>query len=199
MSDRKGSPRFTSRPSPDDLPEVWKILRATAHGTPDCLILSDDTTGAYVHYWGGRTQPCLYDCCHICFKGQQARWRGYLPVITAKVKQLRLLEITPSVVPPIDRWIKERSTLRGLVISLERKGRKPNGELVATIREAAGFAPDLPNGPNVGLVLARIWRLTHDPLASESRADGQRSARPDAGAERMASPNGKPGGRSGQF
>ena len=171
MSDRISDHRFENRPRPEDLPEQWKILRASKKGTPRCVIVDEDVLGCYVHYWSGRTRPCKRENCEICEKGQQPRWRGYLSVITPAPSQPRLLEVTPSVIGDIDRWLKQEGSLRGSLIKLTRRGNVQNGELICEIGKQAGFDVSLPPCPDVPGILARIWRLTHSALPSEAATD----------------------------
>jgi len=175
MAKSKPDVNWTNKPRSEDLPQPWKILRCSKSGSPRCMILADDVLGCYVHYWGGRTRPCLRVGCEPCDKGQAPRWRGYLPVITATTHLTRLLEVTGNCYPEIERWLGEKGSLRGLVIELQRKGKVANGELLCTLREATGFASSLPSSPDVAPLLAKLWRLTHLALPTEFAADTERT------------------------
>lgn len=181
---------FCSRPASIDLPDQWKIMRCSKTGTPPCLILSEDTVGAYVHYYSGRTRLCLKRDCEPCHKGQAPRWRGYLAVIVHRTRATRLLELTPSVVPEIDRWCKQRGSLRGLIITLSRKGKVANGELECVLLEKPDTVGDLPACPDVSQHLVRIWRSTHAPRPSDIAVDG-RTAAQQSGLIPPASRNGR--------
>jgi len=163
--------RFQNRPNSDDLPEIWKILRCPKRGTPQLAIVGADVLGCYVHYWSGRTRPCNKVSCDICERGQQPRWRGYLPVLTPSPSTPKILEVTPSIIGDIDRWLNQEGTLRGSVIQLNRKGNVQNGELSVKIGKPAGFDVNLPDPPDVYGILCRIWRITHDPRPSEAATD----------------------------
>lgn len=171
MAAKNEKTRFQNRPNQDDLPQSWKILRATKKGTQRVMMLADDCVGCYVHYWHGRTRPCYRNDCEPCGMGQRPRWRGYIPVWTPAPSVGKLLEITPSVVADFDRWIQTEGTLRGASVKLSRKGNVPNGELQCDIAKPTGFAVNLPPCPNTMQLLARIWKLTHAPLPSEIAAD----------------------------
>lgn len=181
-NDSSGSP-FTHRPKPEDMPNQWKILRAEARGTPRVLCLSEDTIGAYVHYWKGRTSLCLKDCCEACDLGQAPRWRGYVACVVANVGTKRLLELTPPCVPVIERLLKERGTLRGVVLQIKRKGGKPNGELELVASEEPSRVGDLPSCPDVSQHLLRIWKATHAPLPSERASDASAATQRGFGEE----------------
>lgn len=172
MDPKPEETRFQNRPNAGDLPSAWKILRASKKGTQTLLMVSDDCTGCYVHYWSGRTRPCWKNDCYPCACGQAPRWRGYIAVLTQSPSVGRLLEITPSVINDLDRWIQQEGTLRGSLITLKRRGNVPNGELVCEVAKPTGFAATLPPEPNVVQLLSRIWRLTHSPLRSEVETDG---------------------------
>lgn len=181
---------FTDRPKACDLPEQWKILRAKKNGTPACLIVSNDCTGCYVHYWAGRTRPCKRENCTICDQGQMPRWRGYIAVLTPSPSRGRLLEITASVVGDVDRWIKENGTIRGATISLSRKGNVANGELACKIGRPAGFTVDLPTEPDIRGILGRVWKLTHAPTRAEYPLDQSAALYRSAASGLTAATNG---------
>jgi hypothetical protein len=193
MSSEFCEQRFQDRPNQEDLPSSWKVLRASKKGTPTVMILSDDVTGCYVHYWHGRTRPCFRNDCEPCAMGQQPRWRGYLAVWTPKPSTGRLLEITGSVIQEIDRWLKQEGTLRASTISLSRKGNVNNGELNCKLAKPSGFAVELPPGPNVMQLLARLWKLTHDPKPSELAIDAHAAVYGPTNFDRFANSNGSAG------
>lgn len=166
-----GGGDWSRRPRPADMPNQWRIFRAKKNGFPPCLVLCDDTTGAYVHYWAGRTRLCLKSCCQACENGQAPRWRGYVAVFCGQTRKFGLLELTPACVPTIERYLESYGTLRGAVFTLSRKGRKDNGEIELVAERKADIAGDLPRSPDVIGHLLRIWRITHEPTKYESHLD----------------------------
>lgn len=180
MSDRDtatATATFLNRPRKADLPNQWKIMRAKSNGLPACMVISPDITGAYVHYWGGRTRPCQGESCDYCAGGQVPRWRGYLAAANGKTRCLGLLEVTPSCIPPIEAFIEEYGDLRGSIITLSRKGNVRNGELLCVVKHQAGLASSCPPDVDVRVHLQRIWRVTHSPMASEVTGDAYDACR----------------------
>ena len=163
--------RWATRPNPEDLPDKWKIHRVSASGLQSALVLSTDTSGCYVHYWKGRTTPCLSDGCQPCESGQVPRWRGYMAVLIGPGRLTRILEVTACCIPAIDRYSTEWGTLRGSLISLTRKGRKANGELECIFGEKPVARAGLPIAPELVPYLKRIWRATHEPKSAELSLD----------------------------
>lgn len=182
---------WTDRPAASDLPDAWKILRTGKNGTVPLYCLSPDTTGAYVHYWSGRTRLCLKSACEPCEKLNVPRWRGYLAVIVSTNRATRLLEVTPSCVLAIERQLTERGTLRGSVIQVSRKGKAANGELDLSFLPSGAYAGDLPADPDVRSHLCRIWRTTHVPLPSEIALDGRTECQSSGIIPASPSRNGK--------
>lgn len=163
--------RWADRPNPEDLPDQWKIHRVPAGGLQSALVLSDDTSGCYVHYWKGRTTPCLDIGCVPCINGQTPRWRGYVACLIGPGRLTRILEVTACCVPAIVRYKNEWSTLRGSIISLTRKGRKANGELECVFGEKPVAGSHLPVAPELVPYLKRLWRTTHEAKPSELSLD----------------------------
>jgi hypothetical protein len=168
---------WAQRPAAVDLPDAWKILRTPARGFTAALCLSEDTEGAYCHYWGGRTRLCLKRDCEPCACGNVARWRGYVAVLIGPSRMTRLLELTPSTIPAIERYLAEWKTLRGSIISCSRKGRKENGELELIFAEKPVSGANLPACPPVAVHVCRIWRTTHTAKPAELACDASTELR----------------------
>ncbi len=150
------------RPNAEDLPAQWKLLRCGRQKSESVMLVDEDFIGVYVHYWAGRTYPCVKDYCKPCTQNSVPRWRGYAAGITANPVRKVILEVTPSCIEEIDRVLKEKGSLRGLIARLERRNGKANGQLSIAFQSPTGFTVDLPRGPDVWGCLARIWRLTHE-------------------------------------
>lgn len=177
MSDHSLGGNWCNRPAEIDLPDPWQILRAGASGVPSALILSPDTVGAYCHYWSGRTRLCLKSACEPCARGNVARWRGYVAALVGPNRATKLLELTPTCIPPLDRYLKEWSTLRGAVVTITRKGRVKNGQLELVFAEKPVSGANLPACPDVAAHVVRIWRTTHTPKPSDLAYDASTELR----------------------
>lgn len=171
------SERFCSRPNKEDLPSQWKIFRVPKTGLPTALVLSEDTEGAYVHYWKGRTRPCFQEGCEPCEQGNEARWRGYVAVLIGHTRMTRILELTVPCIPEVERYMAEWRTLRGAIITLSRKGKVSNGELECVFSEKPVSSVNLPDAPDLVPHLRRIWKCTHTPLPSELSTDARTTLR----------------------
>lgn len=192
MSRHDQDGEWARRPRTEDLPDQWRIMRAGAGGHPASMILSEDTVGAYTHFWGGRTRLCLKNDCEPCSKGRVPRWRGYVAVVSSKSGKFGILELTPMCVPDIERFMKERPTLRGAIITLSRKGKKENGQLECVLEWSPGNGTNLPPCPDVLRHLRRIWRLTHEPLPTEHQLDARTVLRDAGFLGRGEATNGRP-------
>lgn len=157
---------FSHRPKEDQMPVRWDIVRAGPKGLGNLIVLSHDVVGADVHYWNGRTMPCIPASCPACQENQQPRWRGYLAITNRKRTISAIVEVTAAAMPPIKKYFDQRRTLRGANLGLYRKGGATNGRLYAEICESSENKETLPKGPSLKKLLAQIWQLkrVHDKL-----------------------------------
>lgn len=160
MSNPKSTPSvFSHRPKADDMPEGHDLWRVPASGIQGLTILSHDTVGAYVHYFGGRTQPCTDVGCKACEANKQPRWRGYLFVLRGRSERTGVVELTAACMAEIDQAFSTYRTLRGCGLTLTRKGQLANGKLYADLHAPKESRVALPKAPSLEKFLAKIWDL----------------------------------------
>ena len=58
------------RPDPDDTGIKYEIVRVGPKGLSGVVILSYDVVGTNLHYYAGRSTPCVDDACPACANGQ---------------------------------------------------------------------------------------------------------------------------------
>lgn len=160
MAKQKKPVNFTSRPGAEDMKSKMNVLRVGPKGVGPVVVISHDTLGAYTHYAHGRTRPCPGATCGICADGEQPRWRGYLVIASQDLQELRVLEVTPAVMPKIDQHFREHRTLRGAKIVLRRKNERANGELWIGIQAKPANSAALPKAPSLEKFLNAMWGLT---------------------------------------
>lgn len=185
-----GSVTWTRRPPLEQMPLRYQLLRVPPNGATGLVVLSHDVVGATLHYWRGRTRPCLPANCSPCEHGNRPRWRGYVAVQGRRTHQIFLLELTPAPMKHIDQYFRAHRTLRGAELSLKRKNGKANGEIFLQIFPPAITADDRPKAPDVKQLLEAMWDSTNPAFDDQNvkrkiREDALR-IRPDFADERDA-------------
>jgi len=155
---------FIPRPTEREAKQNYAILRANREQKFRLrfFCLSDDILGLEIHY-AGRSIPCTsyLGSCKWCDLGRAKRWVGYIPACCEKRQNLFLAEVTPGVVPAIDRYVQQFGSLRGAYITLSRPTMRDNGRLDAIIQPLGStLAPgDLPLCFDAVPVLAKIFGI----------------------------------------
>lgn len=162
MADGKNSHlNFTRRPKDNDALPGWELKRPGARGRVTAVLLSHDIIGHDTHYWGGRTRPCTGETCDACRANNATRWHGYLAATDEGLQARWIIEITAPAANQIDRIFRERRTLRGFVLILERRNQKPNGPISVKGYQGVLQNDKLPDCPDMIKKLCRIWEV-HD-------------------------------------
>lgn len=123
------------------------------------VILSQEMTGAHVHYFSGRTQPCIRESgkCEGCERGADRRWKGYLACLDkAKGRQV-LVEVTREAFMRCQGFAAYAGQLRGMVLRLIRSGEAKNSRVQAQLMKYTGHIAELPPEFNVKAALEVIW------------------------------------------
>lgn len=183
MAQPENEERFwSSRPPEDDMPIKYLIVRCPAKGVRGGLILSHDVVGRPIHYWNGRSRPCLEGKCEPCDDGNVARWRGYIFVAGRSTGTVSIFELTAAPMRTIDTFFREHRTLRGATIDACRKGDVENGELRLQLSAGHVDRETLAKVPSLRKLMARIWKIDKldfgngraQPKLMSDQADGDR-------------------------
>lgn len=142
-----------------------EILRCGIGSMVPLIVLSDWIAGGEMHYWGGRSFPHTKNGCPACDAKNPSVWKGYLAAWNPKHRSTGILEFTAPCRDCLVQYKLAHGTLRGGVITLKRKGVKPNGALTATITTGPYGLDQLPDAPDIKAHLERIW------LAKRSSSD----------------------------
>jgi len=151
---------WTNRPDARDTTPTMQILRARPATTTAGVLLSPDLTGAYTHYWRGRTRICENPNCDPCNAHHKPRWYGYAALWSPNSNAVALLELTPACLPQIDAHIQRHNTLRLAQIRLRRANNKPNSRLILQIDLHPYPSGNAPPNPDVHATLERLWECT---------------------------------------
>ena len=143
------------------------IMRVLPGRPKSGIILSVGLTGAYTHFWRGRTTICTAPECDACDANRLPRWYGYLAVWSPSTKTQALFELTPAAAPDIIAHQEAYGTLRTARLTLQRANAKANSRVQAAIEPTTYATKDLPEPPNVRAILQRIWELKIEPVTQE--------------------------------
>jgi hypothetical protein len=149
-----------------------KIDRAKSYDlerTPDKgklvgVVTSSSWTGAFTHYFGGRTNACEGEHCEVCKKGVGKRWHGYVGVWNPKSRRHFLFEFTALAAEYFQKYVEIMNTLRGCEFIAERRGVRKNAPVTISCRPANLDGLSLPPEPNIRQALCIIWGLPDDCL-----------------------------------
>lgn len=164
---------FARRPVSELVVRKYDILRCRQGKVVKGIMLAGDVCGAYTHWYGGRTLPCNGLSCPACKMNVEVRWHGYLPLYNTSTRNIVIAEITTAAVEPIDRWFREKRSLRGAFISIMRGAERVNSPLKSRVEEGPLPAEALPNPPHVREILEKMWgtwelrRRKGDDVAAE--------------------------------
>lgn len=150
-------------PAPDDGRKPFiPIVRCNAKNNyrVRAVIVSSQHYGTNTHY-SGRTVPCLAPVrpCKFCDDKRAVRWLGYVHATDPVYRVKRfLLELTPGVVPTIQRYVDQFGTLRNSYVELTRSTPHPTARLQIELTPHAGCTPgELPVEGNIADDLWRLW------------------------------------------
>lgn len=160
-------PTFSNRPPDETTSHNFDVVRCPPTGRLVACITSHQLVGCPTHFYRGHTVPCEQPHCPACDEGLPWRWHGYATIWTEKTHWHQLLELTAPPAEILAEYKAKNGTLRGCVITAHRTSPRPNGRVRLTTRTADLTKIDLPNAPDLRLILAALWNLPE--LAQEIR------------------------------
>jgi len=138
----------------------WPMTRQKGKKMLVGTVLSGDTIGAYLHYYGRRSVPHLHpDICPACKKGYPFRYYAYVAALVAKDDLHAIVEFTDASMAQVDAAFCKYRTLRGLAFGLSRVGNAGNSRLFARFEAGRRDKDDLPEAPNVTKILMNMWEV----------------------------------------
>lgn len=168
---QKAGPVFTSDPTIAPKVRKYDILRTPPKGLRNIVLLSHYFAWTPLHYWRRRSTPCLGDGCEACKHGEAPRPKGYAAVTAKNETKIWLLEVTENCQEPIKAQQDVRTTLRGLIVALERQEQRANGKLTIHFAKGEIDSTLIPQAPDVEEVLRRIWGFSRQGAMKVSDAE----------------------------
>lgn len=150
---------WDDRPRQHDTLQQYRLIRTPEKGSVSGIVLDLSHTGAYTHYWKGRTIKCFEHDCEACKAGREARWYGYVSIFNPKTNQIALYEWTPPGLNAVDAYYTQHGQLRGGLIMGERIGKRANSRISITMKESGYDLAKLPPPVPVKEILLRLWEV----------------------------------------
>lgn len=132
------------------------------------VALSHSIETCWIHFVGGRTQPCLgsADLCFACNAGVGRRWKGFFAALLAGTDRVVIAEVTRSAALPwAERLLGRDPGLRGWGVTLWRQGKGRNGRVVLEFSTRRAEGDSLPPDIDVRRALTTIWGCEGRALA----------------------------------
>lgn len=161
-------PQWSDSPPRDSKPIRMDLRRVPGGGTGLVIVLSNKIEWVPTHYYKGRTIPHLNRGCVPCADNREIRWHGYFYVMGSKSFNIWILQVTPAIEENLKAGILRAGKLRGLGITIERKGRKANGELELSTRGMYQHPLPPDDLPELRSLLKRIWKGGFDHITKAS-------------------------------
>lgn len=150
------------------------LIRVRPKQLFEATILSESLTGAFTHYWWGRTRICDKTNCEPCNAGRRPRWYGYVCCHRLENCTTMLVELTPTCFDVLAAWHVNRGTLRGAQLRLRRATPKLNAPLIAELT-LGSIRPDLlPKSVDVYSILCALWEIDQQAPPKSDDLPGQK-------------------------
>lgn len=153
------NPGWSRRPPNGQTSALWHMMRPPSKGSAKFIVIGHDLLGRDVHYWAGRTRPCIGADCQACNANQAPRWKGYVACIAEWNKQQVILEVTARMSGPIDSFFRAHRTLRGAFLTTERKSKKVNAATAIWLTESGHNMDAFVAAPDIRPILERMWEV----------------------------------------
>jgi len=116
--------------------------------------------GVYVHYWQGRTRPCVTaGTCDACAGNQNPRWRYYIGAVLWPKQEIVIADITEDGFKTLFNLLGQTNKLRGGRVGVGRKDARPNSRMTFKI-DKSGRSPDqIPSPFDLTSHLLKIWGM----------------------------------------
>lgn len=122
-------------PLPPSIPrKPWPILRPGACRPLRFVSLCKCWAAKNTHWFGGKTVECtLTDECIACQRGIDVRWTGWIIGKSMVNEDRAICHLSAGAANDLVPILRERGSLLGAQIVLERKGEKRNGPVYARV------------------------------------------------------------------
>lgn len=120
---------------PTDAYSPWQIHKVEPGQKVKFVCQSREWEGVEAHWYGNHSIKCPgVDVCDLCVQHIAQVWKGYLLGRALSGGEPEIFQITPLAARTLKTLIDRPEGLLGAIICLERKGKRRNSPLEASIR-----------------------------------------------------------------
>jgi hypothetical protein len=157
---------LNDRPESLNLPDLpLRRLRASEQITG--TITSNQALRVITHFYGARTLPCIGDGCPGCAAHRERRREGYFSIETHAGHLHGILGVTDGAMLNLSDKAPDWNHLRGLEITVRRKGKKVNGRVNIDVHGLTLETQRLPPAPDLKRHMFHIWGLDSEQMPED--------------------------------
>jgi len=160
---------WQNKPDRDCTTQNFRIYRTPVGREVELVCLSPQFLGVKLHYWKGRSTPCIGHACEPCGNGHRPRWKGYVQAYHPATRTIVIFEFTERGYQPFQEALNQHGHLRGLRLKACRLNKKPNGPIQIAFAELREESPHLPKQGDLAAMLERIWEIRQQSYTFEPR------------------------------
>lgn len=157
----------------------YRIFRTPNAAAIRAICISHKWEGVKLHFWKGRSLPCIGANCEPCIEGHAPRWKGYVLIKNPDSPSVVIYEFTERAHEAFEQRWRRYSSLRGCVFVARRTNKKVNGPLLVEFEEARYDEALLPDASDLRSILERIWEIRQQTLPSLINSDADLQNRPE--------------------
>lgn len=139
---------------------VWKIIRTPPTGNLDQVVVSSAPVEMRIHFFKGRTLPCIKAGCAACEAGNKSRLRVYWLAIQANDARKMISELPLTAAEIVINAASIYGSFRGLKVRTWRTEPRENAPVDARCRGLTAKPSDLPQAEELWPLLCRVWKIT---------------------------------------
>lgn len=152
--------------NPQSLPDgsqPYPVQRPTALSGITGTCWSKVPTGAYIHWWHGRTCPCpLDDTCEACKVGVEYRYESYVWLERSVTERVVILALPYRASLYLRELIEKSGSLYGRSMEVIRAGKTNRSQIRLSVLgpdQEEGVGPTL---PSLKATMCRIWGVRNE-------------------------------------
>lgn len=149
---------------PESRPPSLPLRRIRAGEKLSMFLTCREPLQVWTHFVGGRTLPHLTEGCPGCERNRPKRYEGYFSGVLIPEEKHVIVGVPAGACCSILDAQGDSGSLRGRGVVFERRGKRPNGQVVGELRKSSVHDGGLPKEPNLYDHLCRVWGLLDPEL-----------------------------------
>lgn len=160
---------WQTKPDQSTKAENFRIYRTPVGKEVELICLGGQFLGVKLHYWKGRSTPCMGPDCEACQQGHKPRWKGYIQCLHPATKTVLIYEFTERGYEPFEAARRQFSHLRGMRFRCFRLNRKVNGPIQIVFADLREESPHLPEPCDLAPMLERMWEIRQQTFTFQEK------------------------------